>query len=92
MSATDILGRPPRGESFDVFGARMLVRNAAMLLARRGLSAETIREYMRDLGESEAEHAIAWAEEDDRRMALADREDFADECAVEAAKEREAAE
>ncbi len=56
-------------ESFDVFGARMKVRGAAMLLAKRGLSADTIREYMRDLAETEAEHAIAWAAEEDRRTA-----------------------
>ena len=36
---------------------------------------------------AEAERAIEWGEEQDRRMAAADREDFADECATEAKKE-----
>lgn len=74
-------------ESSDVFGARLKVRDASMLLARRGLSAETIREYMRDLAEQESERAIAWAVEEDRAMDLADREDFADSFARDAATE-----
>lgn len=66
---------------------RFKIREAAMSLARKGLSADTIREAMLDMAETEAEHAIAWAEEEDRRMELADREDFADECARETVQE-----
>ena len=61
-------------ESFPAFGARMKVREAAMLLARRGLDADTIREAMIDMATTEAEHAIAWAAEEDRRMAESDNE------------------
>ena len=52
-------------ESFPVFGARVKVREAAMLLAKRGLDAETIREAMLDMAQTEAEHAIKWAAEMD---------------------------
>ena len=43
-----------------------------MYLAQRGLDAETIREAMIDMATTEAEHAIAWAAEEDRRMAAAE--------------------
>lgn len=78
MSAADV-----------VFYQRFKVREVAMHLARSGLSPETIREAMLDLAKTEAEHAIAWAAEEDRRMAAVDREDFGDECDREERRGRE---
>ncbi len=72
-----------------VFFQRAKVREVAMHLARRGLSAETIRAAMIDMATTEADRAIAWAEDLDRRMDAADREDFAEECAREERRERE---
>lgn len=80
------------GETLTVFAARLKMRDVAMGLARRGLSAETIRAAMLDMAASEAEEAIAWAEAYDRAQDALDREEFADECAREERKEREAAE
>ena len=57
------------------FRARLMVREAAMMMARAGLSAETIRECMADIAETEAEHAIAWGEAEDRRMEAAEAEE-----------------
>ncbi len=59
-----------------IFSVRFRVREAAMVLAKRGLSAETIREAMLDMAETEAEHAIAWAAEYDRCQALAELEEL----------------
>ncbi len=66
------------------------VFGVAMHLARRGLSAEDIREAMADMARDAADHAVAWVEERERLANLADREDFADECMTEARREREA--
>ncbi len=41
--------------------ARRLVREAAMCLAERGLSADTIRDAMTDMCTSETEHAVEYA-------------------------------
>ena len=69
------------------FRARMVVREAALSLARAGLSDEVIRECLRDMAETEAEHAIAWGKAYDQRMALADREEFAEAFARDAETE-----
>ena len=53
---------------------RFKIREVAMYLAHRGLDAETIREAMIDMATTEAEHAIAWAAEEDRRMAAEESE------------------
>ena len=52
-----------------IWAARMHTRDAAMELARRGMSADAIRETMRELAEEEAERAIEWAEAWDAQAA-----------------------
>lgn len=79
-------------DEYATSAARWKVREAAMLLAQRGLSAETIREAMRDMADTESDRAIEWADEYERREALADRNDVGDEWAAEALEERLAAE
>ena len=56
-----------QGATDVVFMHRDAVRKVAMHMARAGLSPETIRAAMADLAATEAEHAIAWAAEEDRR-------------------------
>jgi SOS response regulatory protein OraA/RecX len=45
------------------------IKEVAMKLARKGLSAEQIREAMLDMAEDAADEAAQWAAEEDRRTA-----------------------
>lgn|GEM_PF-6778280 len=72
------------------FVARLKVRDAAMGLARAGLSDDVIREALADIAATEAERAIAWGAAEDRRQARADADDTVDqddEMSARAAKE-----
>lgn len=45
------------------------IKEVAMKLARKGLSAEQIREAMEDMAHDAADDAARWLEEEDRRTA-----------------------
>lgn len=45
------------------------IKEVAMKLARKGLSAEQIREAMLDMAEDASDDAQAWLENEDRRTA-----------------------
>lgn len=45
------------------------IKEVAMKLARKGLSAEQIREAMEDMAHDAADEAVRWLEEEDRRTA-----------------------
>ncbi len=65
---------------------RFKIRDVAITLALRGLSAETVRACMRDMVRTETEHALEDVAEQDRRR---DAEERADDWAHDAAKDRE---